>query len=504
MPLDRVSAGSVLKRNLLVCTVLSLLLTLPSVARALNIELSFTGSSLSTSGFIPPDTMGAAGPNHFVELINGQYAVYRNSDGARLQTSTLDDFWRNAGVSPAGSFAFDPRVTYDASSGRWFAASADNAGGPNNFLVAVSKSSDPTKGWKAFAVPSDSGGTRWADFPTLGVNREGVYLAANMFPITAPSVTTSVLVLPKGDLLAGKVARRTLFENVDPSSSGFSLQPVADPKSTGKPVASLLSDFNTGGGSFKRSNITGSVTSPALDTTDKVIAVPSFGAPPNAPQRGPKAALESGDTRFSSSIVARNGALWGVQTVDNNGRDALRWFQIDAATNILRQSGLIANPELSFYYGSIAVNDVGSVVIGFSGSGPSQFVSAYAVEGQTKNGVTTFGDPLLLKAGVSDYEVTFGAGRNRWGDYSATTLDPDDPRRFWTIQEWVSATDIWSTQITEVGVVPVGVVPEPTTLLLFGTTAAGLGLARRRLQRRKTAAPGKYPNVSRGTPGGGG
>jgi hypothetical protein len=54
-------------------------------------------------------------------------------------------------------------------------------GGPNNFLVAVSKSSDPTKGWKGFAVPSDSGGTRWADLPTLGVNRDGVYVAANMF-----------------------------------------------------------------------------------------------------------------------------------------------------------------------------------------------------------------------------------------------------------------------------------------------------------------------------------
>ena len=489
MSLDRVPRhrrGLKRRRSLLVLPLLSLLVSISSVAQALNIDLSFTGSSLLTSGFIPPDTMGAAGPDHFVELLNGQFAVYRNSDGVRVQTSTLNDFWRNAGVTPAGSFAFDPRVTFDASSGRWFAASADNAGGPNNFLVAVSNSSDPTKGWRGFAVPSASGGTRWADFPTLGVNRDGVYVAANMFPITAPGVTTSILVLPKADLLAGTVARRTLFENVDPGSVGFSVQPVTDPKSTGTSVASLLSDFNTGAGLFKRSNITGSVTSPVLDTTDKFIAVPPFAAPPNAPQPGPKAPLESGDTRFSSSVVASNGTLWGVQTVDSGGRDALRWFQIDAATNILRQSGLIASRDLSFYYGSIAVNDFGTVVIGFSGSGPSQFVSAYAVEGQTKNGATTFGDPLLLKAGVSDYEVTFGAGSNRWGDYSATMLDPDDPLRFWTIQEWVSGTDIWSTQITELNVVP-----GPTTLFLIGTTAVGLGLARwwqrRRLQKSRAS-----------------
>jgi hypothetical protein len=197
---------------------------------------------LLTSGFIPPDTMGAAGPNQFVELINGQYSVYRNTDGVRVQTSTLNDFWRNAGVVPTGSFAFDPRVIYDASSGHWFAASADNSGGPNNFLVAVSNSSDPTQGWKGFAIPSDSANSRWADFPTLGVNRDGVYLSADMFPITAPSAN-SVLVLPKADLIAGTVAHRTLFENVSASTgfSGFSVQPVIDPKSTGVPVATLLS-----------------------------------------------------------------------------------------------------------------------------------------------------------------------------------------------------------------------------------------------------------------------
>jgi hypothetical protein len=101
--------------------------------------------------------------------------------------------------------------------------------------------------------------------------------------------------------------------------------------------------------------------------------------------------------------------------------------------NTLRESGLIADPRLSFYYGSIAVNEFGHAVIGFSGSGPSQFVSTYAVEGRTRDGVPTFGAPVLLKAGVSDNEVTVGAGRNRWGDYSATTVDPDDPFRFWTI-----------------------------------------------------------------------
>jgi hypothetical protein len=47
-------------------------------------------------------------------------------------------------------------------------------------------------------------------------------------------------------------------------------------------------------------------------------------------------------------------------------------------------------------------------------------------------------------------------------------------RRVWRrghIQEWVSGTNIWSIQIIQLDTVP-----EPTTLLLFGTTVAGLGL----------------------------
>jgi hypothetical protein len=343
----RGSAVTMTYVRLSIAVLLSLAMMIPSVAQALSIGLNITGSSLIESGFIPPDTMGAAGPDQFVELLNGRYSVYRNTDGVRVQTSTLNDFWRNAGVVPAGSFAFDPRVTYDSASQRWFAASVDNGGAPNNFLVAVSNSSDPTQGWKGFAIPTDSARSRWADFPTLGVNRDGVYLAANMFPITA-SFTTSVLVLSKADLIAGTVANRTLFENVNPASTGFSIQPITDPKSTGVPVAILLSDFNTAGGQFKRSDITGSVTSPALDTANKFIAVPPFGGPPNALQPGPKAPLEVLDSRLGSSVVMRNGELWGVQSVNSGGRSALRWFNIDAATNTLRQSGLIASPTLAF------------------------------------------------------------------------------------------------------------------------------------------------------------
>src|SRR5205814_7767804 len=77
-------------------------------------------------------------------------------------------------------------------------------------------------------------------------------------------------------------------------------------------------------------------------------------------------------------------------------------------------------------------------------------------------GTTTFGSPTLLYAGAinyhDDYEQLADSLEipplSRWGDYSATTPDPNDPIRFWTIQMYPQDTDVWATQVTEVIVSP--------------------------------------------------
>jgi hypothetical protein len=150
--------------------------------------------------------------------------------------------------------------------------------------------------------------------------------------------------------------------------------------------------------------------------------------------------------------------MWAVQGVESGGRAAIRWFQIDETTNAVLQSGLLADAELDLYYASIAVNEFDQVVIGCSGSSENQFVSAYAVAGETVNGVTTFGTLLLLRDGVDAYERIDSYGRNRWGDYSATVVDPDDPSVFWTFQEFAGPFNNWVTNITELRL-PVAFIP---------------------------------------------
>ncbi len=445
-------------------------------AAEVEIGLNFTASTLDEVGWFPPDSMMAVGEEHVVELINGGYAVYRKTDGARIRSDTLDGFWRASGAAPDGS-AFDPRLLYDPSNRRWFAASIDNYGGPNNVLLAVSQSADPTAGWTGFKIPSDPLGELWAEFPRMGMNAEWVVVATNPYRLGGDfTYDTSLLLAPKADLLAAtpSVADATQFRALPPTEVGVNAQPVVHHGGSDGPGV-LLADLSL----FElliRADVAGDVSDPVVSGGVQ-IPTQGFPPPPEAPQPGPKQGLDTGGIQhFQSNVVELRGSIWAVSTVDLAGKPGLRWLEIDRVTNEIRQAGAMTHEELSFYHGSIAVNEFGDVVVACSGSSESQFVSSYAFVGETRNGVTHFSEPILMKAGVSDYDPFPSANLNRWGDYSATVVDPTDPRVFWTIQEFVFDTDVWGTQITQLILTPE---PTPALLRIVALTALAV-LARRR------------------------
>ena len=446
----------------------------PAVASAsldVFIGHNFTGSrSGADSTAVPSDTDGAIGPNHFVELINGRYSVYNRSDDSRVQTSTDLDFWKNLGVTfPAGWNITDPRVVFDSQANRWFASQIDfnTATSPNRFLLAVSNTSDPTEGWKALTFTVDPNNVRFGDFPTLGVDANGVYLGANLFSTSGSFVGVTLVSIPKSDLLKSTptVANRTSFGTLFESQRGFVLQPVLrmDGTTGAESVISVPTDGSTftPQNTLKRFSVQ-NAAGPGLATLSSTanISVGSYLIPINPPQPDPIAQLDDGDLRIGASCVQVGNVIYAVHAVDvgttANPWAALRWYKINATNNALIQVGIISNSTLHYFYPSIAANSNGVVVIGFNGSGTNSFVSSYAVAGETVGSVTTFGTPLLLKAGTASYNDPDVDGTSRWGDYSATTADPTDPNRFWTIQSFPTGTTDWATQITEIIAQPSG------------------------------------------------
>ncbi len=421
---------------------------------------NFTASTyLRDSSAVPPDSNGTVGPQHFVEFINGRFAVFNKANGIRVLNLSDFTFWSRAGVTVPNNFEVtDPRLVYDPTVQRWFASMLDfdpNGILPNRFLLAVSSGADPTGPWQGLAFAVDPAGGNVGDFDTLGVDANGVYLSADLFDTNSNALGPTLVSIPKADLLAQPptAARRTEFGMLSYSVQGNILQPAVNLGSaTGGEAVLAVGDVGTDflpHTDLKTFAVLNAAGPSATLTTPTDITVAPYTAPYNPPQPDGSNNLDDGDARFSATVYQFNGVLYAVHCIQAGARAALRWYQISAASHAVLQSGTITDPTLDLFYPSIAVNTNGTMVIGCNGSSSNSYVSAYAVVGETVNGVTTFGSLLLLKAGTASYQNTDTSGTSRWGDYSATSVDPADPTHFWTIQAFPSAPGAWSTQITE-------------------------------------------------------
>ena len=435
-----------------------------------------SGGTINESPLIPPDTMGGVGIDHIIEFTNGRYAVFDKSTGALVTTTTLDRFWINAGLPDVDGGTFDPRVIFDPTVNRWFMTSIDRAANGNNIYIAVSNTENPLDGFQGMRFRGDSNGVRFNDFDTFGVDAEGVYIATRNFSF---QTDVSIYSIPKADLLGATptLANMTRFENLNDNIFGEVLQPVVDfGPSDGR--ATLLSAREFGGFDLVRTDITNTSGVPALLGPAQSIPVGFYSLPQGGTQPGAPD-VEHDSNRFWSNVVEVNDTIWAAHSVlGSTGNDAIRWYQIDEVTSQVLQSGTIQDPNLDFLYPSIAVNPTGQVVIGMSISGPSQFISTGAVFGDTVNGVTTFQTPQILQPGVDNYFVDFGSGRNRWGDYSATVVDPVDPNVFWTFQERVVAQDTWGVSVQQISFDPRSTVQGTTANHGINLNAGGSAIVR--------------------------
>ena len=438
---------------------------------------------------LPPDANGVVGPNHFVEFINGSYAVYNKTTGAKVKRITDLHFWSSAGVTlSADDATTDPRIIYDPTVQRWFASMVDvsqSAADPtllaNDFLLAVSDTADPTLTWHGFIFQADPDNGNFADFPTLGVDSDGVYISGDLYYGQDNPLQPGLFSFPKAGLLVASPnhtpTNGTWFGSLNYATNGQVLQPVScfdgsvtgalisvtDPGNTSDPHSNLVC-FAVQNASGKGATLSASTFVPTLPWVVPDNA--DFGMPLLTPtQPDSTSTLMANDARLSGRANAVGGVIYTVNNTLLNNHLALRWYRVRAKDRVLLESGTLSDPSLDYFFPSIAANNSGVVIIGYNACGPGVNVSCYAIAGQTLNGVTSFGTPQLLQAGATSYhgddEVLAGLlgtpAFSRWGDYGATSVDPADPNRFWTIQMFPSDPandDVWSTQITELITVP--------------------------------------------------
>jgi hypothetical protein len=418
-----------------------------SIQNSPNPSLSFQGLDDDNSR-IPPDPQGAVGPNHVMTMLNTQVRI-QDRTGSTLDTKSLFNWWTNAG---SVSGVFDPRIAYDPYANRWIATVCANANSTNSaLLVAVSQTSDPTgTNWYFRKIAADGTGTYWADFPNVGFNKKWIVVSLNMPRMNTNRANhTRFVVFDKTNFYANGTTHTTI---TNAASLMSTIVPAQTYDNTTEDLyclqswSTLLDGVGIAKATRMRlSKIIGSPSSPAYSTSASLAQFPPWAhTPPGendfAPQAGTANKIQVNDARIQK-VVYRNGFIWGVNTVffpyyalTSCG---IQWVQL-YPTGAIRQRGLIQGSGEFYGFPSIAVNRFDDVLIGYSSFQADVYARGSFSFRATSDKINSMRLETVLKAGEGPYVKRSTGTKNRWGDYSATVVDPVNDTDFWTLQEYAA------------------------------------------------------------------
>jgi hypothetical protein len=188
----------------------------------------------------------------------------------------------------------------------------------------------------------------------------------------------------------------------------------------------------------------------------KGYCIPQSPAPPVGctpqPNCYPPSALQAWSDRLMFRLAYRNFgdheslvATHAVIPQQTNAVSAIRWYEVRSpASPSLYQWGLFDPDDTSRWMGSIAMDKVGDIALGYSASSPTQY-PAVRYSGRVPS------DPAgTLETEISMIEGTGNQVFNpNWGGYTSMSVDPVDDCTFWYTNQYYSqqGSKIWSTRI---------------------------------------------------------
>jgi Concanavalin A-like lectin/glucanases superfamily/Domain of unknown function (DUF2341) len=417
--------------------------------------LNFDGVGVGLGGFVPnaapPDTNGAVGATQYVQWVNGSFAVFNKTTGSLLYGPVAGNtLWSGFGAPCQTNNDGDPVAQYDKLADRWVMSQFAVTGGPPYYLcVAVSTTSDATGSYNRYAFSYSN----LNDYPKLGVWPDAYYVSFNMFNGNS-FVGSRVCALDRTAMLAGSVATQQCFQ----LSSSFGGVLPSDLDGTTTPPAgapNYFVNFGTNSLNFWQFHVSWSNPSSTTLTGPINIPVAAFSPACNGgaciPQSGsPPQKLDSLGDRLMYRLAYRNfgdhEALVVNHSVTAGNSVGVRWYEIRTpSTPVVHQQGTYAPDSLYRWMGSIAMDRVGNIAVGYSvSSGSMHPAIRYTGRAPSDALGTLAAESSIIEGGGSQ-----GKFLNRWGDYSAMTVDPVDDCTFWYTNEYLktNGTFNWSTRI---------------------------------------------------------
>ena len=410
--------------------------------QATAIGSGFYGASNNNNGAIagylvsPPDTNGAVGPNHYVQMVNLLTTVFDKSGTKLMGPVASNVFWTGIGGNCEAYNQGDPVVLYDDQADRWIVSQFAFPDSMSTFsqCVAVSTSGDPTGDWNRYEFSFVGYG--FNDYPKLGVVNGSISLMANLFTKKGNSFSWAgsfLGVMDKAAMYAGLPATLIGY-NIGTSQFGFVAGDLDGPGTAPALFGTAMSTSNrfdiweldvnwapTPSSSVSR------IASLPIASFNSTLCSSSSGACIPQPSNGPK--LESLSDRMMHRLQIRDfgsyRTMLTAHTVNvGSGRAGIRWYemrQTNGSWSLYQQGTYAPNDGQYRWMPSAAMNSLGDIGIGYMLASTKTYVST-AAAGQTA-GASGSGqldsNELICAAGTG---VQTGVSRS--GDYSATSVDP--------------------------------------------------------------------------------
>ena len=432
---------------------------------------NFEGTN-NREGVLPPDTNGDVGPNHYVQTVNLHFVIFDKSGAVLYGPAALNTLWQGFGGDCEENNDGDPVVLYDPMADRWL-ISQFAVDGPYYECIAISQTADPTGSWYRYAFKTSD--DKMNDYPKLGVWPDGYYMTANLFLNGSSWAGTGVYAFERDKMLQGLDAQMQYFEldetdwggMLPADLDGSTLPPDGAPNYMVEIIDGSWDPQNWPNDEIHYHEFHVDWDNPDNTTFNEdpiIINIAEFDSMPCVtdgsrdciPQKGTTEKLDAIGDRGMYRLAYRNfgdhEAMVFNHTVDaGGGRAGVRWYELRRSSTsdpwtVHQQSTFAPDDGLHRWMGSIAMDAVGNIAVGYS-------VSSESIYPGIRYAGRLFDDPLN-ELSQGEGTIIDGGGAqthsaSRWGDYSMMAVDPTDDCTFWFTTEYYESTSSanWTTRV---------------------------------------------------------
>lgn len=452
---------------------------LPGLNRAWEGLNQGSNRTLFTFGFLPSDSNGDTSGNvydsgYYIETVNGTIAIWDYSKlnvyGSWPKTvygpAPINTMFTGMGGPCETTNDGDPIVLFDEVAGRWLVsqfAVSYTASGPYSECIAVSQGKNPLMGWNLYEFTF----ANMPDYPKIGIWPDGYYMTVNQFIGGTTFGGAGIAVFDRTAMLAGLPAKYAFFDSGLECSKllpadlpsplcglGGMLPGDADgafpPLGTLNVIAQVDDDAWSSPPNFvypvdqlELWNV--SVDWTALPEPVATLSLPAANVLPVTPfdsnlclyarnclvQPGTAVGLDAISDRLMNRLQFRNFGAYQTlvtnHTVDVNGANqaGIRWYELrntGGAGWTVNQQGNYAPDANSRWMGSIAMDAVGNIALGYSVTGAAVFPSIRYTGREKTDALNTM---RLVESGIAVGGGSQTSTASRWGDYSSMSVAPD-------------------------------------------------------------------------------